>query len=118
MNKLLRTTYIWRWRARLPDRHGQAFRVLALGRANANAPAAFKIPLATVCMRRRVRPGLNSCLIEFLSDGCRFVTSRNALARARAGDHFPDLSKMVTTQRPNTHQPATSSPFHAEALTP
>jgi hypothetical protein len=49
--------YRWHWRARLPERHGETFRVLARGT-------------------------LNSCLIEFLSDGWRVVTSRNALRRA------------------------------------
>lgn len=50
--------YRWHWRKRLPDRHGQVFRVLARG-------------------------ALNSCLIEFLSDGWRVVTSRNALRRVK-----------------------------------
>jgi hypothetical protein len=45
--------YIWRWGARLPERHGQLFRVL-------------------------VRGSLNSCLIEFVTDSGRYVTSRNA----------------------------------------
>lgn len=49
--------YRWHWRARLPERHGELFRVLCRG-------------------------ALNSCLIEFLSDGRRVVTSRNALRRA------------------------------------
>lgn len=49
--------YRWHWRKRLPERHGQLFRVLARGK-------------------------LNSCLIEFLNDGTRYVTSRNALRRA------------------------------------
>ncbi len=48
--------YRWRWRAKLPDRHGDVFRVLARG-------------------------SMNSCLIEFLSDGHQVVTSRNALRR-------------------------------------
>jgi hypothetical protein len=51
------TLYRWRWRARLPERHGETFRVL-------------------------VRGALNSCLIEFTRDGWRCVTSRNALRRA------------------------------------
>lgn len=48
--------YRWFWKARLPERRGQLFRVLARGR-------------------------LNSCLIEF-EDGWRCVTSRNALRKA------------------------------------
>ena len=51
------TLYRWHWRARLPERHGQTFVVLARGT-------------------------LNACLIEF-GDGVRFVTSRNALRRVR-----------------------------------
>jgi hypothetical protein len=50
--------YRWHWRKRLPDRHGQVFRVLCRG-------------------------ALNSCLIEFVSDGWRVVTSRNALRRVK-----------------------------------
>ena len=48
--------YRWHWRARLPERHGQTFRVICRGK-------------------------LNSMLIQFDSDGARFVTSRNALRR-------------------------------------
>lgn len=48
--------YRWHWRARLPERRGQLFRLLATGR-------------------------LNSCLIEF-EDGWRVITSRNALRKA------------------------------------
>jgi hypothetical protein len=48
--------YLWRWRARLPDRYGQTCRVVARG-------------------------ALNSCLVEF-ADGFRAITSRNALKRA------------------------------------
>lgn len=47
----------WYWRARLPERHGQTFRVICRGK-------------------------LNSALIEF-GDGFRVVTSRNALRRVR-----------------------------------
>lgn len=47
--------YRWRWRKRLPDRHGQVFRVVCRG-------------------------ALNSCLVKF-EDGFRAVTSRNALRR-------------------------------------
>lgn len=50
--------YRWHWRARLPDRHGETFRVLARGK-------------------------LNSCLIQFCSDGWKCVTSRNALRRVK-----------------------------------
>jgi len=49
--------YRWRWKARLPERRGELFRVLARGK-------------------------MNSCLIEFLSDGWRVVTSRNALRKS------------------------------------
>jgi hypothetical protein len=52
--------YRWHWRRRLPDRHGQVFRLLVR------------------CA------SMNSCLIEFLSDGKRVVTSRNALRKVRA----------------------------------
>lgn len=48
--------YRWFWKARLPERRGQLFRVLVRGK-------------------------LNSCLIEF-EDGWRVVTSRNALRKA------------------------------------
>jgi hypothetical protein len=53
---LVAVIYRWRWRKRLPERHGQLFRVLVRGK-------------------------LNACLIEF-EDGARYVTSRNALRRA------------------------------------
>lgn len=49
--------YRWRWRARLPERRGELFRVLARGK-------------------------LNACLIRFEADGAIVVTSRNALRRA------------------------------------
>jgi len=49
--------YVWHWRTKLPDRHGQQLIVLARGT-------------------------MNSCLVEFLSDGFRVITSRNALRRA------------------------------------
>ena len=48
--------YRWHWRKRLPERHGQPFRVICRGT-------------------------MNSCLIEF-EDGFRSVTSRNALRKA------------------------------------
>jgi hypothetical protein len=47
--------YRWFWKAKLPDRRGQIFRVLARGK-------------------------MNSCLIEF-DDGWRVITSRNALRK-------------------------------------
>jgi hypothetical protein len=50
--------YRWRWKARLPERHGQLFRVLVRGK-------------------------LNSCLIEFVEDGWLVVTSRHALRKVR-----------------------------------
>lgn len=49
--------YVWRWSTRLPERHGQFFRVLARG-------------------------ALNSCLAEF-EDGARYITSRNALRKRK-----------------------------------
>ena len=49
--------YVWYWRARLPERHGQPCRVLARGR-------------------------MNSVLVEF-ADGFLVVTSRYAVRRAR-----------------------------------
>lgn len=48
-------THRWRWRAKLPDRHGQGCRVLARGK-------------------------MNSILVEF-ADGHRVVTSRHAIRR-------------------------------------
>lgn len=48
--------YRWHWKARMPERHGQLFRVLVRGK-------------------------LNSCLVEFINDGWRMVTSRNALRK-------------------------------------
>jgi hypothetical protein len=51
--------YVWHWRARLPERHGQPCRVLARGR-------------------------MNSVLVEF-ADGFLVVTSRFAVRRARPG---------------------------------
>jgi hypothetical protein len=49
--------YRWHWRARLPERHGQLYRVLCRGK-------------------------LNSCLIVF-EDGWHVVTSRNALRKVK-----------------------------------
>jgi hypothetical protein len=48
-------THIWRWKARLPERHGQPCRVLATGK-------------------------LNSALVEF-ADGLRVITSRYAVRK-------------------------------------
>lgn len=48
--------HVWHWRARLPDRKGQACRVLARGR-------------------------MNSVLVEF-ADGYKVVTCRYAVRRA------------------------------------
>ena len=48
--------YRWRWRARLPERFGQLLRVTARGE-------------------------LNSCRIEFVTDGVKVITSRNALEK-------------------------------------
>ena len=49
--------YRWHWRKRMPERHGQLFRLLARG-------------------------AMNACMIEFILDGRRVVTSRNALRKA------------------------------------
>lgn len=49
--------YRWFWRAKLPERHGEPFRVICRG-------------------------AMNSCLIEF-ADGWRYVTSRNALRKIK-----------------------------------
>jgi hypothetical protein len=50
------TLYRWHSRTRLPERHGQLVRLICTGR-------------------------LNSCLVEFVSDGWRVVTSRYAIRR-------------------------------------
>jgi len=50
------TLYRWRVRSRLPERYGSTCEVL-------------------------VRGGMNSCLVRFLSDGARYVTSRNYVRR-------------------------------------
>jgi hypothetical protein len=52
------TIYYWRVCTCLPERFGQHCRVL-------------------------VRGGLNSCLVEFLSDGYRVVTSRNYMRKVK-----------------------------------
>ena len=49
-------THVWRWRARLPDRHGKRCEILARGR-------------------------MNSILVRF-TDGLRVVTSRYAVRRS------------------------------------
>lgn len=51
------TTYIWKWRARLPERYGTTCIMLVRGLT------------------------MNSCLLEF-QDGYRVVTSRNGIRRA------------------------------------
>jgi hypothetical protein len=51
-------THVWRWRCRLPDRHGEPCVVLARGK-------------------------LNSCLVRF-GDGLTVVTSRYAVRKRRA----------------------------------
>lgn len=48
--------YFWRVRTRLPERYGSLCRVLVRGK-------------------------MNSCLVEFLDDGYRVVTSRNYVRR-------------------------------------
>ena len=51
--------YYWRVHTRLPERFGQKCRVI-------------------------VRGGMNSCLVEFVSDGYRVVTSRNYYRKTKA----------------------------------
>jgi hypothetical protein len=62
--------YRWHWRARLPERHGQLLRVLVVG-------------------------ALNSCLVEFVGDGWRVVTSRNAFRRVDSGQPEQGLNGRV-----------------------
>jgi hypothetical protein len=50
--------YRWHWRARMPERRGELYRLICRGDT------------------------MNSCLIEFVSDGWRVITSRNALRKA------------------------------------
>jgi hypothetical protein len=54
--------YRWFWKARLPERRGQLFRVLVRGK-------------------------LNSCAIQFISDGKIVVTSRNALRKVKKDEY-------------------------------
>ncbi len=51
--------YLWRVKTRLPERFGQRCRVLVRSRA------------------------MNSCLVEFESDGYRVVTSRNFVRKVK-----------------------------------
>ena len=69
--------YRWHWRDRLPERHGQAFRVLATARGGRAEPTAFPIPVV-VLSEQPLKPMRNACLVEFLSDGARYVTLRYA----------------------------------------
>jgi hypothetical protein len=66
--------YRWHWRARLPERRGQLLRVL-------------------------VRGTLNSCLVEFVEDGARYVTSRNALRRVRELERNTDPREGMLYER-------------------
>lgn len=50
--------YRWHWKARLPERRGELLRLVVRGAS------------------------MNSCLVEFVSDGWQVVTSRNALRKA------------------------------------
>lgn len=50
--------YRWHWRIRLPERKGELCRLICVGT-------------------------LNSALVEFLSDGRRYVTDRRAVRRVR-----------------------------------
>jgi hypothetical protein len=50
-------THFWRWKSRLPERHGQLCRVLARG-------------------------ALNSCMVEF-EDGHKTITSRYAVRKLK-----------------------------------
>jgi hypothetical protein len=74
--------YRWHWRAWLPERHGQLFRLVATAAKGSRAePPAFPIPLA-VLADEPLKPMRNARLIEFLSDGRRYTTSGNALRKA------------------------------------
>lgn len=55
------TVYRWRVHTRLPDRFGTLCHVL-------------------------IRGGMNSCLVEFIADGYKVLTSRNYLRRDVAGN--------------------------------
>lgn len=74
------TLYRWHWRVRLPERHGELFRVLATA-PRVTLPVYFENWLVRD-VSAGLKPIVNACLIEFLSDGWRVVTSRNALRRA------------------------------------
>lgn len=52
------TLYYWRVRTRLPERFGERCYVLARGR-------------------------MNSCLVKFVSDGYRVITSRNYVRKVK-----------------------------------
>lgn len=56
-------THLWRWNTRLPERKGTGCVMLARGR-------------------------LNSCLIQFVADGWKCITSRNAVRKIKR-DHAP-----------------------------
>ena len=70
--KSVTTEYVWRWRARLPERWGHRCRVVARGR-------------------------LNSILVEF-EDGFRVVTSRYAVRRAVMAER-PTWERLLTTDK-------------------
>lgn len=51
---------VWWWKSKLAERRGQRCRVLARGK-------------------------MNSCLVEFETDGYRVITSRNAVRKVTSG---------------------------------
>ena len=64
----------WRWRKRMPERHGELFTVLARGK-------------------------LNSCMIRFESDGWIVITSRNALRRVELQHPSPTAGRGLAQPR-------------------
>jgi hypothetical protein len=49
--------YVWRWRRLMPERYGQACYLLVRGSQ------------------------MNSCMLQFIADGVRVITSRNGIRR-------------------------------------
>ncbi len=75
--------YRWHWRAWLPQRHGEAFRLLATAaKGSRDTPPAFPMSLSILSEAplQRMR---NTRLIEFLSDGRRYATMGNALRKVK-----------------------------------
>ena len=71
--------YVWRVRAKLPERHGERCRILA---RSSRKRTRFTVALPpTWFINTGTRGGGNSVLVEF-ADGARFVTSANYVRRA------------------------------------